>query len=395
MVYAPTIALAAVSDISWWACVLLLGISSTIYTTLGGMKAIVWTDVFQIFLMYGGIFAIFFRGLSITGGLAEVWEAAEAGGRLSFFDLSVDPFQRHSFWTVLFGTIILWGSPYLCSQYLVHRCICLESQFKGKLALYLNYIGQFTMTTLVAVIGLILYKHFLTCDPVLAGVVEKRDAVIPLFVLQQFQNTYGIPGVFISCLFSGALSTLDSALHSLAAVVWEEVKELSYFKGVSAERETHITKALSVGFGLLATALAFAASNLGSLISLGGTLFGACMGPMFAFTLVSVLFPFINLPGAVGGLVFGQVINIWLSIGSVIYKIPPKQLPLSSEDCSMFNMTEVANNFQNDPYAEAAVGEFADIYRVSYSCYRSQNIYISCACSRVASDMLDGPYQPY
>ena len=73
VVYAPTIALSSVTNLSWWLCVLLLGICSTIYTTLGGIQAIVWTDVFQIFIMFGGILAIFIEGLNVTGGLDNVW----------------------------------------------------------------------------------------------------------------------------------------------------------------------------------------------------------------------------------------------------------------------------------------------------------------------------------
>ncbi len=73
VVYAPTIALSSVTKLSWWACILALGLCSTLYTTLGGMKAIVWTDVFQIFIMFGGILAIFVQGLIKTGGLENVW----------------------------------------------------------------------------------------------------------------------------------------------------------------------------------------------------------------------------------------------------------------------------------------------------------------------------------
>merc|ERR1711884_966387 len=71
VVYAPTIALSSVTNLSWWVCVLLLGICATIYTTLGGIQAIVWTDVFQIFIMFGGILAIFIEGLNETGSKAK------------------------------------------------------------------------------------------------------------------------------------------------------------------------------------------------------------------------------------------------------------------------------------------------------------------------------------
>ena len=73
VVYAPTIALSSVTNISWWLCILLLGFCATIYTTLGGIKAIVWTDVFQIFIMFGGIIAIIVQGFKETGGFEIVW----------------------------------------------------------------------------------------------------------------------------------------------------------------------------------------------------------------------------------------------------------------------------------------------------------------------------------
>ena len=61
--------------------------------------------------------------------------------------------------------------------------------------------------------------------------MPKRDAIIPLFVLQEFVDYPGVAGLFISCLFSGALSTLDSTMNALAAVTWEEVKAFSCFEG--------------------------------------------------------------------------------------------------------------------------------------------------------------------
>ena len=291
----------------------------------------------------------------------------------------MDPFERHTFFNVFFGTFILWGAPYTCSQYLIHRALCLSSPAKGRLALYINYVGQFIMVTLVAFIGLTLYAYYVDCDPVTAGVVQKRDAVIPLFVLQQFSEKYpGVPGIFISCLFSGALSTLDSALHALASVTWEEVKHLDRFRGISDKTETMILRVLSVIFGFIATAMAFLCNNLGSLISAGGTLFGACMGPMFGYTLVSVLVPFINLKGSCFGLITGQTINIWLSMGSVIHGVKTPSLELRANNCSVFNISESALQSMNIsttplntvPFHELdRPFEFEDIYRMSYNVF--------------------------
>lgn len=394
VVYAPAIALSSVTSLPWWGAVLLLGICATFYTTVGGLKAIVWTDVFQIFIMYGGILAIVIRGIIEVGGIQNVWQAAERTGRIEFFNPSVDPFVRHTFLNVLFGTFILWGSPYTCSQYLIHRALCLPTLTKGKMSLYLNYICQLTMVVLVALIGLILYAFYQDCDPVEAGVVPKRDAVVPLFVLQQFaERAPGLAGVFISCLFSGALSTLDSALHAMASVTWEEVKDFKRFKGITDQKEAMILRGMSVVFGVMATGVAMLCNDLGSLINTGGKLFGACMGPMFGFTLVSILVPCVNLKGSSFGLIGGQLINIWLSFGSVAYGVSYPPLEMSTRDCSMFNLTVNALPEDNSSTAKSMVPppspdsgfQFEDIYRMSYTVYPIIGMVLTIVLSIVGS----------
>ena len=113
------------------------------------------------------------------------------------------------------------------------------------------------------------------------------------------------------------------------------------FLGVSDSKEALIIRGLSVIFGIIATGMAFLCNNLGNLISAGGVLFGACMGPMLGYTLVSILVPFVNLKGSCFGLIVGQAINIWLSFGSVWYGQAPPTLPLQATNCSMFGMDEM------------------------------------------------------
>jgi len=254
------------------------------------------------------------------------------------------------------------------------------------------------MGTLVAFIGLILYAFYIDCDPVVAGVVQKRDAVIPLFVLQQFAvQAPGVPGIFISCLFSGALSTLDSALHALASVTWEEVKHMERFKGISDKTETVILRVLSVFFGILATGMAFLCNNLGSLINAGGKLLGACMGPMFGYTLVSILCPFVNLKGSCFGLITGQLINIWLSAGSMVYGVGTPTLELNVSNCSMFNLTmedipevQIANVSSVPIHLLDRPFEYGDIYRMSYNVYPIIGMVLTIVLSIIGSLATNG-----
>ena len=181
-------------------------------------------------------------------------KTAQENDRIDFFNFSLNPFERHTFINVLLGSFILWGAPYTTSQYLIHRALCLPTTFQGRMSLYVNFVGQFVMVTLVGILGLILYAYYQNCDPVLAEVIPKQDAIVPLFVLQLFsEKAPGVCGIFISCLFSGALSTLDSALHAMASVTWEEIKGFKQFQGISGQQESNVIRGLSVIFGLIAT----------------------------------------------------------------------------------------------------------------------------------------------
>merc|ERR1719495_1808450 len=122
----------------------------------------------------------------------------------------------------------------------------------------------------------------------------------------------------------------------MASVTWEEIKVIKCFKNVSDTKEAYILRGMSVVFGLIATGVALLCNNLGSLISTGGKLFGACMGPMFGFTLVSILLPFANLRGTAFGLITGQLINIWLSMGAAWHGVKTPALELSVKNCTMF-----------------------------------------------------------
>ena len=138
--------------------------------------------------------AILIRGLSRTGGISEVWRIADQGSRIDFYNSSTDLFERHTFWNLVFGSVVLWGSPYATSQFLIHRCLCLKDLRSGKITLYVNFVGQIVIFGLVSSIGLVLYAYFSECDPYLVGAVSNRDAIVPAFVVLELSDLYGVPG---------------------------------------------------------------------------------------------------------------------------------------------------------------------------------------------------------
>ena len=97
MIYAPALAIEKVCGVNMDMAIAIMGIVCCIYTALGGIKAVIWTDVVQYVSMYAGFMAIIYKGFSDMGA-QSVLNIAEEHGRIKFDDFSMDPRTRHSVW---------------------------------------------------------------------------------------------------------------------------------------------------------------------------------------------------------------------------------------------------------------------------------------------------------
>ena len=160
VLYAPAIALAAVTGFSKWAAILSVGIICTIYCSCGGIKAVLWTDLFQSILMLVSLILVSVRGLIFVGGFNVVWKAAIDGGRINLNEFSFDPTIRHSFWSLAIGGIFIYISIYGVNQTQVQRLLTTKSLTQTQLSLYISW----PITSLVSLscifTGLVMYAFF-------------------------------------------------------------------------------------------------------------------------------------------------------------------------------------------------------------------------------------------
>ncbi|GFY65578.1 putative sodium-dependent multivitamin transporter [Trichonephila inaurata madagascariensis] len=163
--YAPALALSAVTNLSMNMSIILMGVVCTFYCTLGGMKAVLWTDVFQAILMYAALFAIIVKGLLLLGGIGNVFTIANEGGRLIIPRFTFDPEVHYSMFNVFFQGAVISMSLYAGSQVQVQRLMALKSLNKSKLAAYLSIPMVVSFQLLCCLCGLIIYAYFRLCDP--------------------------------------------------------------------------------------------------------------------------------------------------------------------------------------------------------------------------------------
>lgn len=364
VIYAPSLALSAVTGLDLWTAVLSTGFVCIFYTTLGGIKAVIWTDVFQAVIMLIGFLVITIKGSIDLGGFGEAWRICEENGRIDFVHFETDPRIRHSFWSVVVGGTFLWLGIYAVSQSQVQRYLCCKSESEAKKSLYLNWMGLVLIISLSCMNGVIMYAYFHKCDPLTAGKVDASDQLLPYLSLQLFKDQPGVTGVVVSCVFSGSLSTVSSGINAMACVTTEDLIR-PYFK-LSNRAMNWISKVSVVVFGCLCIAMAYVASQLGEVLEAALSILGIVGGPVLAMFTLGLIFNFANSAGTLVGLLCGLGMNIWVYVGSEMYSPKPeflRKLPLTCENGTNPGSTSPATpTYDHYP-------PIANLYAVSYAYY--------------------------
>uniref|UniRef100_UPI00358FD4CE sodium-coupled monocarboxylate transporter 1 n=1 Tax=Myxine glutinosa TaxID=7769 RepID=UPI00358FD4CE len=361
VIYAPALALNQVTGLHLWGAVVTTGIVCTFYCTLGGIKAVVWTDVFQIGIMFTGFLAVLIRGCIVCGGIESVWNTSYYGGRLNFNNFDLSPLRRHTFWTLAIGGTFTWTSLYAINQAQVQRYISCKSLRQAQLALALNLIGLLFILVCVLLCGLILYAKYVTCDPWTSGMISAADQLMPYLVMDIFQAYPGVPGLYVACAYSGTLSTVSSSINALAAVSLEDLVK-PFFPNLTSRQLSYCSKGLSLFFGLLCIAMAVLASFMGDLLQAALSIFGIVGGPLLGLYTLGMLFPCANNVGSFIGIICGYVISIWVGVGGQVYRPTAditRPLPLSNLTCNVTMPTLPASTAERPALASS-------LYSISY-----------------------------
>uniref|UniRef100_A0A669BTL7 Solute carrier family 5 member 5 n=1 Tax=Oreochromis niloticus TaxID=8128 RepID=A0A669BTL7_ORENI len=334
-----------------WASLFSTGLICTLYTTLGGIKAVVWTDVFQIIVMLFGFVAIYIQGTVLVGGPAQVLRIANNGSRINFNDFSFDPRHRYTFWSLSVGGALVWLSMYGVNQAQVQRYISCRSERAAQWALFVNQVGLCLIVSSAATCGIVMFAFYNTCDPLKSGRISKPDLLMPYFVLDIFQNYPGFPGLFLACAYSGTLSTASTSINAMAAVTMEDILH-PYLLHMTQKKLMLVSRGLSLLYGAGCIMVAALSSLLNWGVLQGSfTVMGVVSGPLLGVFILGIFFPAANKLGAFTGILAGFCVSMWLAVGSTLY--PPSEetmgvLPSLAGDCESINITQSIYNNNNN-----------------------------------------------
>ncbi|XP_045132787.1 sodium-coupled monocarboxylate transporter 1-like [Portunus trituberculatus] len=405
--YAPSLALTTVTSLPSWAATLIMGSVCTFYITIGGVKAVVYTDVMQTLLMFGGVLAVVITCCQDLGGFGNVWTIAQRGGRISFFDMNTSIFERHTFLsTFVLGFYIFLNTVGLNSTMFQRFASVSTVQTAVRLNVFFLF-GMAGLWIIFFLSGLVAYASYADCDPLTAGLIQKPDQIIPFLVTDRLSRFSGLVGIFVAAVYSGVLSTISSCANSVACVFWEDfLKPHPYFRAFSDAKATNVVKLISAVSGVVAILLGLLVEEMGNIFVVAYSVCGAVIGPMTGVYLSGMCTPWVNTVGATIGFFASLIFNLWIVIGKLVRGGgSPSTLPLSTAGCvvpltnaSLHDVpptTSYVTTLLNTT-TTAAANETLDgaaVYDISYCYIGIAGVVITMVVSTLTS-LLTGPTRP-
>ncbi|GFT15392.1 sodium-coupled monocarboxylate transporter 1 [Nephila pilipes] len=378
VLYGPALVLNAVTGMSVEAAITLCGGICTFYCFLGGLKAVLWTDVFQTLLMFMSLFALHFTGIQEVS-FGEIYRRTSAGGRLNFFDFSLDLTTRNTVWnTVIRGIGIAFGI-YGTNQIQIQRLLSMNGCKNALSALHWSSIPIVILLCLAALFGLTLYSVFYLCDPILnesAPSVTKYDQLVPYFIITRLQSIPGLSGLCVAGIFSGSLSTISSSLNSVSMVTVVDFVQPFYPRQLKEKTLLFIGKALALLYGIIFILMACALSKADSIIQLVMVFIGVAEGPITAVFLIGVLTRKGSDRVAMLSLLFGFGVASWIGFGGVLSGYRQSSLPLETSGCIIANTSMLLTENKNSSclgfescsstnFEEPVINETFFLYKIS------------------------------
>jgi solute:Na+ symporter, SSS family len=243
--------------------VIIMGAATIIYSYLGGMSAVIWTDVSQLAIyLIGAAVAAAILLQKIPGGWGEVVEVAGAAGRFTLFDFTRDITKDYTFWSGLIGGAFLTTATHGTDQLMVQRYLCSDSPGAARRALLVSGAVVFAQFALFLTIGAMLYTFYVghAANEIAAFTLDGRvqaDRVFPHFVVNYLPT--GIVGLVIAAIAAAAFT---SSLNSQAATTIADFYVPMTSGNKSEAHYLRVSKWLTAAWGLVQITVGLIAINL-------------------------------------------------------------------------------------------------------------------------------------
>ena len=320
--YMTAIVVSTVFKIPLWITILLIGGITLIYDAIGGMKAVIYSDVLQLGILLMGAFLIAGYSIYEVGGFSFFREivATNMADRLQILD-----FKHHglgdgvefSFWPQVIGGFFLLSSYYGCDQTQTQRELSAATLTATRKSLIFNGFFRFPLSLLYVFIGLSIGAYAIE-HAQFTNIVDsmgKVDYMVPVFIMNIIPH--GFKALIFVAVLAAAMSSLDSSINSLSAASMEDFINPLVLKN-SGYKTSFLrwNKLSTVIWGIAVTLLAYFVGNISDsvLVSIG-IVGSAFYGPILAAFLLGVCFKKVTskgvFVGVISGVLFNLVLHFW------------------------------------------------------------------------------------
>ena len=306
--YVPALAISAATNgrIDVTLLIIVIGSLVTLYTMLGGVQAVIWNDVMQFCIMFGGLAAtVAIAHANVPGGVSEIWGVATRAGKTSLWVPLLAPAatgvfaQLHHFFAepvtvVAMVTAMVVGrmAQYTSDQVMVQRFQTTRSIKDTRQAFVVNAAGDVLWMLGLSFVGLALFAYF-GRHALPAGF--GTDKLLPYFMSQAFPA--GAVGLVIAAILAASLSSIDSAINSCTSVFVVDLYNRLFLKqelarielsSIEQPRQVYVSRVATLISGAAGTALACNVGKIGSLLEIANKLINSFTGPLLGIFLLAM-----------------------------------------------------------------------------------------------------------
>jgi SSS family solute:Na+ symporter len=314
MLYAIAMTLQTVMDLNstqYYCALIGLGAFATVYTAIGGLKAVIWTDFMQAVVLGGAILVVLLLAVSrIDGGWSAFWEIADSHDKFDLIHLDANLFSAENFtgrntvFTAIAYGLFMYLPGYAVSQNMIQRYVCSGSLEGGRRMVLLSAAINTVLGFFFLLVGTALFVFYSQGGhgglPIAGrdAVIATEDQILPYFVATELPN-FGLVGLILAGLFAAAMSTIDSGINGVSSVI-----VFDWFGG--KELPVRYSRWLTIALGVVVIVAALFVPVLGeNVLQIINVIAGTSLGMLLAMYLLGLYIPRANQSGAIIGLVAG------------------------------------------------------------------------------------------
>ena len=304
----PSIALNVVTDINIFYCIAFMGFLSLIYTLMGGIEAVAWTDALQVLVLLGAAISILVIVSShFMNGIFDIVQFANEESKFSLGSLKFD-FRQSTIWTVLIATFFANITTYGTDQTITQRYLTTSTEKEARKSVYINAILTVPASLLFFFVGTALWAFFKNSPTELSLCVNDADAILPWYVSTQLPH--GVLGLVVAGIFAAAMSTLSSSMNSAATAFVTDIYARKNLKSATSDLKSARLATLIIGLVGIGFAIMMATWDIKSLWDEFSKFLGLLLGGLGGLFLLGFLTKKANSYGAMGGLIGNIVVQI-------------------------------------------------------------------------------------